>query len=168
MGELGFDLGSIIWQLVAFLILLYLLYRFLYKPTLKMLDTRAAQVREANENAELARRRAEAAQREYEQSVEEARRRSQEIMAEAAEAAERARRDMQEQARRDAAKLIEEARQQIELERKQALAAVRDDIVDLSIEAARRVLQESIDENMQRRLVEQFLSEQRGDGPHVG
>jgi F-type H+-transporting ATPase subunit b len=69
---------------------------------------------------------------------------------------------MLEQARQEAAHLVEEARQQIELEQRQALAAVRNEIVDLSIEATRRVLQQSLDEEMQRQLIQQFLREEQG------
>lgn len=168
MSELGFDLGSILWQLVAFGILLFVLHKFMYRPTLDMLDARAAQVQEVRENAEQARLKAEAAQRDYDRYVAEAQRRSQEIMAEATKAAERARRDILEQARHDAAALVEEARQQIAAEQKEALATVRDDIVDLSLEATRRVLQQGMDDELQRRLIAQFLSDQQGDGAHAG
>lgn len=164
MGELGFDLGSILWQLVAFGLLLFVLYKFMYRPTLDMLDARAARVQEGVARAEEARLQSEAAQREYDRSLDEARRLSQELMADATRAAERARQEIQDQARRDAAQMVEEARQQIQTERRQALAAVRDDIVDLSIEATRRVLQGGIDEETQRKLIGRFLQEEHGEG----
>ncbi len=164
MGELGFDLGSILWQLVAFGLLLFVLHRFMYQPTLKMLDARAARVQEGLAQAEEARRQSEAAQREYERSLDEARRAGQELMAEATRSAERARQEIHDQARRDATHMVEEARQQIQTERRQALASVRDDIVDLSIEATRRVLQGGIDEEVQRRLIGRLLQEENGEG----
>lgn len=163
MGELGFDLGSILWQLVAFGLLLLVLYRFMYRPTLDMLDARADRVQQGLARAEEARQQSESAQREYQRSIDEAKRQGQELMAQATRSAERARQEIHEQARRDAAQLVDEARQQIQVERRQALAAVRDDIVDLSIEATRRVLQRGIDEDMQRQLIGRFLQEERGE-----
>lgn len=162
MSELGIDLWGLLWQMVAFGLLLFILYKFLYRPTLNIVDQRAAQVREGIENAELARKRAEEAQREFDRALEQAHRRSQELMAEGVKTAERTRQEMLEQARQEAAHLVEEARQQIELEQRQALASIRNEIVDLSIEATRRVLQQSLDEDLQRHLIEQFLSEQQG------
>lgn len=168
MGVLGFNLGSILWQLAAFGILLYVLYRFMYRPTLDMLDTRAERVRQGLEQADEARRQSDAARHEYEQSLQEARKRGQELVAEAAKSAERTRQDIEEQAKAEAAKILDEARQQIQDERRQVMAAVHDDIVDLSIEATRRVLQQNVDEDMQRRLIGRFLQEEQGDGANAG
>jgi len=168
MGVLGFDLGSLLWQLVAFGILLYVLHRFMYRPTLKMLDARAERVRQGAAQAEEARRQSEAARREYERMVEEARKQGQHLVAEATKAADKTRRDIEDEARQEASRLLEEARQQVETERRQALAALRDDIVDLSIEATRRVLQQQIDEDTQRRLIDRYLRAERGDGVNAG
>ncbi|NLT41555.1 MAG: F0F1 ATP synthase subunit B [Anaerolineae bacterium] len=168
MGALGFDLGSILWQLVAFGILLFVLYRFMYRPTLAMLDARAERVRQGLEQAEDARRQSDAARLEFERTLDEARKQGQQVVAEATKSAERARQDIEAQARLEAERVLEEARQRIENERRQALAAVHDEIVDLSIEATRRVLRQGIDEDMQRRLVGRFLQEESGDGVNAG
>ncbi|NPV06665.1 MAG: F0F1 ATP synthase subunit B [Anaerolineae bacterium] len=168
MSKLGIDLWGILWQLVAFGILLFFLHRLMYRPTLRIVDERAARVREGMENAELARRRAEQAQLELDRSMEQARRRSQEVIEEATRAGEKVRQEMLEQARQEAARLVAQAREQAELEQRQALAAVKGQIVDLSIEAARRVLQQGLTEDVQRRLLEQFLSEQQTSGADEG
>jgi F-type H+-transporting ATPase subunit b len=159
MQALGIDWFGLLWQAVAFGLLVFLLRRFLYKPTLAAIDERAARVRRGMEDAERARRRAEDAQQEFDQVITEARRRGQETVGEAARAGEKVREEIIEQARQDAARIVQDGRQQVEIEQRQALASVRNDIVDLSIEAARRVLQQELDEKKQRRLVEQFLSE---------
>ncbi len=168
MGALGIDLSGILWQLVAFGLLVFGLYKLMYKPTLSILDERAEQVRLGMENAELARRRAEEAQVEFDRMIEQARRKSQEAVAESARSGEKVRQEIVEQARQDSARLIQDARQVIENEQRQALATVRDEIVDLSMEATRRVLQGGMDEDLQRRLIEQFLSETSTEEPDAG
>jgi len=159
MKQLGLDLWGLLWQAVSFGLLVFLLHRFLYKPTLAAIDERAARVRRGMDDAERARRRSDEAQQEFDQVMVDARRRSQEAIAEAARSGDKVRQDIVEQARQDAARILQEGRQQIEVEQRQALTSVRNQIVDLSIEAARRVLQQELDEKAQRRLVERFLSE---------
>ena len=159
MEQLGIDLWGLLWQAVAFGLLVVLLGRFLYKPTLAAMDERAARVRRGMDDAERAHRRSEEAQQEYDSVIVEARRRSHETIAAAARSGEKVREEIVEKARQEAARIVQDGHQQVEVEQRQALASVRNDIVDLSIEAARRVLQQELDEKTQRRLVEQFLSE---------
>lgn len=159
MAKLGIDLWGLLWQAVCFGILVWLLTKFLYKPTLNIIDQRAERVRRGIEDAEKARRRAEDSQREYDRILLEARRKGQETLAEAARAGEQVRQEVTEQARQEAGRIIEEAKLQIQAEQRQALAAMRSQIVDLSIEATRRVLQEGLDAETQHRLIQQFIAD---------
>ncbi len=52
MEALGINFGSFIWYLINFLILIFLLQRFLYRPVMNTLDQRQRVIRESLENAE--------------------------------------------------------------------------------------------------------------------
>jgi len=159
MGKLGIDLWGLLWQLVAFGLLVYVLHRFLYKPTLRVIDERAEKVRRSAEDAERARRRAEEAEESFRRAMDEARRKSQEVIAEATRASQKVREEILEEAKQESARMIHEARAQIEAEQRQALVAVRDQVADLAVDIARRVLQNNLDEDVQRRLIDDFLAE---------
>ena len=156
---MGIDLWGLLWQAVSFGLLVFLLYKFLYRPTLNTIDERAEAVRRGAQDAERARQRADEAEQDFDRIMAEASRRSQETLAEAARSSEKVREEIRDQAGQEAARIIQEARQQIEIEQKQALVAVRNQIVDLSIDVARRVLQNGLDESLQRRLIEVFVAE---------
>ncbi|MHB0874946.1 MAG: F0F1 ATP synthase subunit B [Anaerolineae bacterium] len=159
MDKLGIDLWGLLWQAVSFGILVFLLSKFLYKPTLNTIDERAERVRRGMEDADKAHRRADESQQEYDRVLLEARRKGQETIAEAARAGEQTRQEITDQARLEASRIVQEAKGQIEAEQRQALASVRGQIVDLSIEATRRVLQEGLDSDTQHRLIKQFIAE---------
>ena len=163
MAKLGIDIWGLVWQAIAFGMLVFVLYRLMYKPMLKAIDERAAKVRHGMEDADRARKRSEEAQREFDQKILEARRKGQETVADATRTSEKVREEILAQARHDSVRLVQEARQQIETEQKQALASVREQIIDLSIDAARKVLQQQVDESAQRRLIQRFLAEAEHD-----
>ena len=160
MEKLGIDLWGLLWQAVAFGVLVFGLYKLLYRPTLRMLDERAQRIRQGLADADRARRRLEEAEREYVARLEEASREGQRKVSEATQAAQRLRDEILTQARQEAAALIMQARQQIEAEQRQALEEVRAHIAELAVEAARRVVRASLDEEAQRRLVEEFLADE--------
>src|SRR6266487_1289639 len=63
MEALGILPGNLIWQCLSFLVLVFLLYRFAYKPVIGILDERADRIRESMEQAEQIKEDTAAAQR---------------------------------------------------------------------------------------------------------
>ena len=64
-----------------------------------------------------------------------------------------------EEARQEAGRVLAQEREVFEAERQQALTDVQNQIVGLVMDATRKVVGEGIDERMQRRLIDRFLSE---------
>ena len=73
----GVDLPKLIFQVVNFLLLLYLLNRFLFKPVLKLLDERESRIKKGLEDAEAAAKDRELAKAEREAALDEARKEAQ-------------------------------------------------------------------------------------------
>ncbi|MEA2639532.1 MAG: F-type H+-transporting ATPase subunit b [Chloroflexota bacterium] len=159
LSSLGINIAAVIWHVVNFVILLLILQRFLYKPVLKMLDDRAARIKESLAQAEAAR--AETARLEHESRgiLDEARRGGQEILANANRNAERINAEARQQAQAETERLIEQARAEIERERNQAFVELRQQIADLAVSAAGRVINRSLDDPTHRELVREFLAE---------
>ena len=159
MEALGINPNLLITQILNFIILFVLLRMFLYKPVLNMLNTRKQKIQESLEYAEKVKADAAAQQKEFEKKLEETRRETQAAASAAAQVGEKEREAIVAQAREEARKMVEQARTQIEFERKQMLSDLREEVVRLSMLATQKVVSTSLDENAQRKLVNEFLAQ---------
>jgi len=159
MNELGLNIPLLIAQVINFFIVLLALRLFLYRPVLNMLDRRAQRVREGLEAAEQSKERAEHAEQEVAQRLDEARRQGQALIAQAQETASRIQEEARSQARREGEALLERARNEIQLERDQAIAQLRREFAELTVSAAEKVIGQSLDRQAHRRLIDEVLAE---------
>src|SRR2546423_1203878 len=128
MEALGINLTGLIAQLVNFLLLYFLLSRFLFPTVLRMLDQRATRIRERME-------------KDFEERLAEARREGQQIVANANQIAQRIAAEAHEKAQRDAEEFLNRARSQIQRETDQARSQLRQQVASLAILAAGRVVE---------------------------
>jgi F-type H+-transporting ATPase subunit b len=161
MGALGINLGSLIAQLIAFVILLLVLQRFAFPVLTKTLDQRQARIREGIENAERASQALKDAEKRVEALMNDARLESQKVIATATQAAERLKADIEQQAQQRGREIEQQAAKRIEQQIAQAKAELRAHVADLSIAAAERVIGQSLDSATNRRLVDEFVSQSR-------
>ncbi len=159
MDKLGINPVALLWQLIAFSLLVFGLYKLLYKPVLRMLDERAERIRKGMEDAAKAREMAERAQEEFEKRIAEARKEGQEIVAQATQMSEKLRQEILAQARAEAERMIAKERERLTQEREQALSELRAQVADLSIMVAQKIVGVSLDEAAQRKLIADFLRE---------
>ena len=159
MEAIGLNLPGLIAQIINFLLILVLLRMFLYKPILGMLDRRATRIRESLERAEAVQREADRSRAEFEEQIVEARRQGQQIVAQATEIGERMKEEARQDARREAETIIGRARAEIQLARDQALSQLHQQFADLTIMAASRVIDQSLDQERHRALIDQVLAE---------
>lgn len=158
LGSLGINGPFLLSQIVNFLILFLALRFLLWKPMLKMLNERKQRIAQGLEDAEQARKDRERAQAEYEERIKQAEQERREILARAAEEGEQARAEALAQARAQAERFISEGKETIERERQRMLAGLRSQVAALSIAAANKLIGEALDEQRQRRLIDEFFS----------
>ncbi len=151
-----FKLGA---QIVNFLVVLYLLNRFLFRPLLVRMDERSERIRTGLEDAEAAARDRELARAERAAALDEARKEAQAMVARATKMAEDSRVEILAAARADAEQVTERARQEITAEKERAIAELRGQVADLALDAAGKLIRRQMDQQTQRRLVEEFLAE---------
>lgn len=155
----GVDLPKLLFQVINFLLLLYLLNRFLFKPVLKLLDEREARIKKGLEDAEAAARDRELAKAEREAALDEARKEAAAMVARANKIAEDSRAEILADAKAQADKVTERAREEITAEKDRAMAELRTTVADLALDAASRLVRSEMNGTTQRRLVEDFLKE---------
>ncbi|HEY7738923.1 MAG TPA: F0F1 ATP synthase subunit B [Candidatus Limnocylindria bacterium] len=157
----GVDVFKLGFQIVNFLILLYLLNRFLFKAALKRIDERQEKLSQGLEDAAAAARDRELARAEREAALAEARKESEALVARAAKTAEATSAEILAEAKASAEQLVVRAREEIAAEKERALAEIRGEVADLALDAAGKLVGAEMDGPTQRRLVEQFLTESR-------
>lgn len=159
MDKLGIDLASFIAQLVNFGILLALLYLVAYKPILRMMDGRAARIKESLEQAEEMKKQAEAAEVEFKQQIADASKQGQAVIERASKTAEEIRLKAQEEAKTEAEALVSRAKADIRRERDEVIDELRREFADLTVLAAGKVIGKSLDKEAHRDLINQVLEE---------
>jgi F-type H+-transporting ATPase subunit b len=159
----GVDLPKLLFQIANFLLLLWLLNRFLFSRVVGMLDERSSRISRGLEDAEVAARDRELARAEREAAVSEARKEAAEMLASANKIATDTRNEILAEARSEAEKVSERARQEITAEKDRAMADLRAQVADLALDAAAKLVRSEMNTTTQRRLVEEFLAEVPGD-----
>ena len=159
MEGLGINIPQLLAQLVSFLVLFGLLYFFAYKPILRMFDERSQRIKDSVEQAERVKEEAALAEDENRKKLEAAAKEGQEAIARAMRAGDEARQRAQQEAQVEAAGLIEKARQEIQRERDEVASELREEFADLTVAAAEKVIEKSLDKEAHRELIEKVLEE---------
>lgn len=158
LQALGINLPSLLWHAVNFLLLVALLTKFLYQPVVRMLDDRAARVKESIERAESIKEQLIHTGEETKRQLEAARKEAQAIVDQANQMAQAVKAQAKQEAQSEADKIVAKAHAQLEQERELAVTELRREMADLVIAAATKVIGQSLDEKAQHRLVEEFIS----------
>ncbi len=159
IAELGISLPSLLTQVVTFIILLVILRFVAYKPMMRMLDERSRRIKESLEQAESIKEQSARAEDEVKKQLETASREGQERISRAVRAGEEVKQKAQAEARQEAEALIDRARAEIQRERDEAIGEVRREFADLTILAAGKVIDRSLDKKEHRRLIDEVLKE---------
>lgn len=159
MEGLGINLPTLLAQIINFLILLGLLYLVAYKPIIRMFDERTKRIKDSMEQTEAIKEQAAHAEEEVKKRLEAAGKEGQEVITRAMRTGEEARQRVQDQAKQEGATLIERARQEIKRERDEVIEELRREFADLTIEAAEKVIERSLDKEAHRELINKVLDE---------
>ena len=159
LAGLGINLPTLLAQIVNFVILFGLLYLVAYKPVMRMLDERSGKIKESMEHTEYIKEQAAHAEEETKRRIEAASKEGQEVVARAVRTGEEVRQQAQQDARQDAESLIAKARVEIQRERDGAIDGLRREFADLTILAAEKVIERSLDKEAHRELISKTLEE---------
>jgi F-type H+-transporting ATPase subunit b len=159
MEGIGFNLPLLIAFVVNFLILFGLLGVFLYKPVLKMLDERTAKIKDSMDQADKIKLQLEKTEGDIKLHLESARKEGQKIIAQAEQIGERLKTEAKDAARHEAESLISKAQIQIQHQRDKDIEELRKQFADIAISAAEKVINETLDKEKHRRLIDEVLKE---------
>lgn len=153
------DWGLAFWIAVIFILLLIVLRRYAWGPITSAMEEREQTIDASIRRAEEALKEARQIQADNQRARREAEQEAQRILREAREEAEKLRSEEETKTRERIRQMQEQAQAEIEREKQSALDDLRAEVADLAIQAAEKILGESLNEQRQRRLVEDFIDE---------
>lgn len=159
LASLGINMPTLLAQIINFVILFGLLYLVAYKPIMRMLDERSRKIKESMEQTEYIKQQAERAEGEAAKRIEAAAKEGQEAIARAVRTGEDIRQGAQQQAKQEAEVLITRARSEIQRERDEAIDQLRKEFADITIQAAEKVIDRTLDKKAHREIIDKVLKE---------
>lgn len=162
MSDLGIDVWKLGVQLVAFVIFIFLLWRWALGPIVRVIDERQGRIRDSMEAAQRMQEEMQATAARNEELLREARRDAQQILTNAREAGEATLARAREEADRQAQEYLSRARAELEAQTEQARQQLRQEVADLAVMAATKIVRKELDPATQARLIEETLAEAAG------
>ncbi|MFN8590666.1 MAG: F0F1 ATP synthase subunit B [Thermomicrobiales bacterium] len=159
MGQLGLDAWGLAVQLVAFLIFVFLFWKYALGPITSMLDERSQRIAESMAAAERMRQEMAAVSARNEEILAEARQQAQQIITQAREVADATVSRAQKEAGEQADAYLARAQASLRQETEQARLQLRQELADLAVMAAGRIVRKELDPAAQASLIEEALAQ---------
>ena len=157
--------GTVIVELLTFLLMLAILARWVYPEIVKVAEGRQRAIAQQLHDTEQARADAEARLQEAQARLDDARKTAQQVVDAASKSAEQLRQDLRQKADEESKRITEAARKEIEAEREKAVQAVRSEVAGMVVTATEKVIGEALDDRKHRQLIERAIEEvASGDG----
>ncbi len=163
LDALGINTGFLLAQAVNFGIIFVLLTVFLWRPIVNMLDARSAKIAKGLEDAAAAANARLNAEQEAEKIKAQARADVQKMIDDARGRGEDVAKSIEAEARTEAQKIVEQARLSATGERDQQLSGLRTQVADISVAIAQRLIGETLDQNRQQALINDFFGKLPAD-----
>ncbi len=157
LGTFGLRGDLFVAQLVNFIIVLLVLWRFVYKPIIAMLESRESKIAQAMRDADaMAKRTAESA-KEREAMLIDARKEAQAMIESAMRETDVRKNEMIEAAKREVEHVIAKGKEQLAHEREASLIALRKDVVDIAVRAAAKIVTDGMTAKKSQSLAEEVV-----------
>ena len=159
LQDLGVDGPKLIAQLINFAIVLFVLWRFAYKPVFEMLETRRKTIAESMDNAEKIKTELTETQAERDKVLAEANQKAQEMIADAKEAAKQVGEAEGQKAVKQAEEISRKAREATEADRDSMMAELKAEIGRLVVDTTAKVSGKVLTSDDHQRLIDETNKE---------
>lgn len=154
------DLGLFFWMMITFLIVLFLMTKFAWKPIMKMIKDREASIDDALKSAEKAKAEIASMQADNERLLNEARRERDTMLKEARDMKDAIVGEAKGKAKAEADKLLTAAREAIQNEKMAAITDLKNQVAQLSIDIAEKMLKRELSsDSKQKELISDLLKD---------
>lgn len=154
------DIGLLFWTTITFLLLVFVLGKFAWKPMLSAVNKRQDSIEEALKQAEKARQEMANLQSDHEKLLREAKAERDQLLKDAKETRDKVIADAQATAKTEAAAVMAKAQAEIKRDQEQAMKALKSEVAEMAISAATAILKSELaDKAKQEALVDEYLKD---------
>lgn len=151
--------GLMVWTVVTFVVLVLVLTKYAWKPLLKALQDREDNIRQALDQAERARAEAAELLKQNERNIAKAEEEYRRIIREGKTLADKLKEEIVSKAHQQAQRDLQHAKEEIQRDIEAAKQQLRSEVADLAIQAAGKILDETLDAQKHKKLVDTFLNQ---------
>lgn len=157
--KFGLEWHLIVAQMVNFAILFIVLYKFVYKPVLSVLDKRREKIEGSLQQAKEIEEKNKKLQEEISEKLSVSKKEAEKIIAEAKEIGESARNNILLETNREVSSMLAKAKKDIEHEKEQMMSDIQEHIVKTSLVVVEKLLADKLDEKTKAHLVNDSIKE---------
>jgi F-type H+-transporting ATPase subunit b len=154
---MNLEIGQIISQIFAFLIMLWVLRRFAWKPLLNLLEERKRKIQEEFDSIEAEKKQIENLKSTYGQKLKEIDATAKAKMQEEVERGRKVAQEIEEDAHKQASLITAKAQENISREQEEAKEQLKHVLVNLTIKATEKILKESLDSDTSKKIVASYV-----------
>jgi F-type H+-transporting ATPase subunit b len=163
IGALQLEYGTMLTQLIIFIVLFWLVKRYAMKPLMKVLNDRQSHIENQISSAEEANKQATKIVEEQKQALQDARKAAHEMLEQAKATSSKQADQILADSRKEATRIKDEAMRDIETEKNKAIAALKSQVSAMSVMIASKIIEKQVDEKSQEQLIEKYLKEVGGN-----
>jgi F-type H+-transporting ATPase subunit b len=152
-------IALLVTNILAFLVLLWILKRFAWGPLLRMIDARREKIQSDYATAQGKLDEAEQLRGDFEEKLTNIKSLERERVQEAVKRGEEIAQGIENEARGKASEFLGKAEAELDREVTSARLQLRAQVVDMSIAAAEKLIKEKLDDRKHRQLVEDFIQD---------
>jgi len=146
-------------QVATFLAAMVVVWKFFWGPLKPMMNERTQKIADDLQRAENGRREVEALEGEYHRRLSEIEEKARKEINEALQRGHQAKEEILKDARAEAQRLLEKAQRDLAAEREKVVRELRHQVADISLAAVEKLIGQGMDQKIQQRLLDQFLSD---------
>jgi len=158
-GLLSVNPGLAFWTVLTFLILIFILKKFAWKPILSALDEREQKIKDSLQMAEKAAEDAKQMIVENKKQLQLAEDEAKKIVEQSRLYAEKLKTQLLEESKMQSHKLVENASQEIERKKLEAFADLKNQVAELSLAIAEKILKQNVDKQANAEMIKKYIDE---------
>ena len=151
------DPGLFIWTIITFLLVLFLLSKFAWKPLLKVLQEREDEIKSSLKDAEVAKAELEKVNLESEKILNNARAEARKIQADSKLVSEKQRDEIIYKAKEEAKKIVVNAESQIKMEKDLAIKQIQEKVINLTFSISEKVIKKNLTTDDNQKIIKDSL-----------
>lgn len=159
LGTLGINLKIFLAQLFNFVIVLLVLWKWAYKPIVKLLEERQEKIERGVKQAQDVEKRVQDLERERHEVMTAAKLQAAKVLEDVRVNADERKRELLAKAKEEVKRVIAQGKAQLEAQKGQMIQEAREEIAAIAVEAARKILAEGVDEKKATKLAEHVIDE---------